>query len=254
VHDSKPSARKAFARTPAIIEFLSRTFGPYPFESCGNVLTNLPVPGALETQTKPIYGRGTGVEEIICHELAHQWFGDAVCVEDWNDIWINEGFAEYAAWMYVESTNGAEKFEKKLQQNYSMARTMQAGPPGTPGVTSMFGVESYVRGPLVLHAIRQELGDERFVALMRKWVADHLHGNASVEDFVELVGSLGDARASEALQHWLYDEEMPSVAAWDEVMARQKAESDARRKARDEERERKKAENEKAEAEKTRDG
>ncbi|NUP97330.1 MAG: M1 family metallopeptidase [Planctomycetaceae bacterium] len=233
---SRESSRKAFQKTDEILEYFSSAFGPYPFEIAGNILTNARVPGALETQTKPVYGAGTGTEEVIAHELAHQWFGNAVCVEDWNDIWINEGVAEYAAWMYLESQEGAEAFAKKLKETYAMARAMKATPPGHMTVRQMFGAAVYLRGPFALHFLRRQLGDERFLALMRRWMSDHLHGNASLEDFLALVDELGGKDARAALDPWLFDESMPSVAEWDAYVEERRKDQEARRALREAER------------------
>jgi aminopeptidase N len=233
---SRESSRKAFQKTDEILEYFSSAFGPYPFEIAGNILTNARVPGALETQTKPVYGAGTGTEEVIAHELAHQWFGNAVCVEDWNDIWINEGVAEYAAWMYLESQEGAEAFAKKLKESYAMARAMKATPPGHMTVRQMFGAAVYLRGPFALHFLRRQLGDERFLALMRRWMSDHLHGNASLEDFLALVDELGGKDARAALDPWLFDESMPSVAEWDAYVEERRKDQEARRALREAER------------------
>ncbi|MCY3001904.1 MAG: M1 family aminopeptidase [Planctomycetota bacterium] len=233
---SRESSRKAFQKTDEILEFFSASFGPYPFEIAGNILTSARVPGALETQTKPVYGAGTGTEDVIAHELAHQWFGDAVCVEDWNDIWINEGVAEYAAWMYVESQEGAEGFAKKLKESYAMARAMKATPPGHITVRQMFGAAVYLRGPFALHFLRRQMGDERFLALMKRWMSDHLHGNASLEDFLALVDELGGKDARAAIDPWLFDDSMPAVAEWDAYVAERKKEQEARRAQREAER------------------
>ena len=233
---SSEKARADFQKTDEILEFLAGAFGPYPFEIAGNILTSARVPGALETQTKPVYGAGTGSEETIAHELAHQWFGNAVCVEDWNDIWINEGVAEYAAWMYLESQEGAEGFAKKLKESYAMARTMKATPPGRVGVRQMFGAAVYLRGPFALHFLRRQMGDERFLALMRRWMTDHLHGNASLEDFLALVEELGGPDARAAIDPWLFAESMPAVAEWDAYVEERKKEQEARRAQREAER------------------
>ncbi len=235
---SKESSRKAFQKTDEVLAFFSQAFGPYPFEISGNILTNARIPGALETQTKPVYGAGTGSEDIIAHELAHQWFGNAVCVEDWNDIWINEGIAEYAAWMYYESHAGREKFLEKVRSNYGMARMMKASAPGRVTVEEMFGANVYVRGPIALHMVRESVGDERFLALMRKWVADHLHGNATLEQFLAHVETEVGADVRAKIEPWIFDAEMPKVEEWDAAMRERQARRDAERKERDEKRRR----------------
>jgi len=254
---TKDSLRKNFERTDEIIRFLGDTFGAYPFEVCGNIASNLDLPGALETQTLPTYGVGVGGTSTICHELAHQWFGDSVSVENWADIWLNEGFAEYAAWMYLESTKGREAFEKHVRGQYGFYRVMAEfeappargespekdakrtrsnPPPGRPTIHSMFGASVYVRGPLALQALRDSVGDEKFLALMRSWVAQHKNGNASVKDFLDHVEHATSADARSVVEHWIFDEKMPHVAAWDDALAKEKAERDAKREARDRER------------------
>jgi aminopeptidase N len=255
---TKAGARKSFERTDAIIEFLGRTFGEYPFEVCGNILSSIELPGALETQTLPTYGAHAGSEDVICHELAHQWFGDSVSVENWQDIWLNEGFAEYASWMYSEATNGKDaeerkvKFEKLLRSNYGSIRAMSSRPPregqdpakkaipepppGNPSVKSLFGSNVYIRGALALHALRTEVGDEAFLKLMRGWAAGRKNGNASVADFANHVEKNTSKAARAVLEHWINDAEMPHVAAWDEALAKDKAERDAKKKAREDKR------------------
>jgi aminopeptidase N len=242
---AKERQRADFDFTDEIIAFLSDTFGEYPFESCGNILSSLPIPGALETQTKPVYGISANDESIICHELAHQWFGDAVSVADWNDIWINEGFAEYAAWMYLESRKGPEALEKHVLGHYSLARFAKAEPPGKVEAKTMFGVGVYVRGPLALHSLRTSVGDEAFLGLMRSWYQGHRNSNASLEQFVEHVRTSLSADAVALLEPWLFDEEMPKVAAWDEKIEADKKERAEKKRLRDEERARRKSEREK---------
>ena len=250
---SKENSRKAFQKTDEVLAFFSKSFGPYPFEIAGNILTNARIPGALETQTKPVYGAGTGSEDIVAHELAHQWFGNAVCVEDWNDIWINEGVAEYAAWMYYESHAGREKFLEKVRSHYGMARFAKASAPGCVTVEEMFGVNVYVRGPIALHVVREAVGDERFLALMRKWVADHLHGNATLEQFLAHVEAEAGADVRAKMEPWIFDKEMPSIPEWDAELERRRAARDAERKERDEKRRRNREASEQAPTDKSAD-
>jgi len=104
---------KIFARQPKMIELFSEQFGEYPFESYGNIVTRSQFGGALETQTLTTFGAiiagipQAEAEDIVAHELAHQWFGDSVSLQQWKDIWLNEGFATYASGMWAEHINVA---------------------------------------------------------------------------------------------------------------------------------------------------
>ena len=97
----------SFDRQPEILAFEAKKFGDYPFSASGGVVDAVDVGFALENQTRPTYspvffGDPTGNDFVVVHELAHQWFGDNLAVDAWQHVWLNEGFATYAEWLWSE--------------------------------------------------------------------------------------------------------------------------------------------------------
>src|SRR5918995_3354578 len=197
-----------------MITFFEETFAPYPFNSYGSIVDDDSVGYALETQTRPVYSR-VARESTVAHELAHQWFGNAVSPERWQDIWLNEGWATYASWMWDEHDGGAT-----VQEAYndwygsedadSEYWDLQIGDPGPLG---LFLGQIYDRGAGTLHALRLEVGDEAFFAGTRLWLDRYDDSTGTAEDFQAVFEEVSGEDLDAFFQIWLYDQAKPP-ATW----------------------------------------
>lgn len=206
-------ARVATERTVEMIDVLDDVFGPYPFEAYGVVAVDEPLGFALETQTLTIIGRdvasrGRGADDILLHELAHQWVGNLVSPASWRDIWLNEGFATFAEWIWSERTGGPTTAERARGLVGSGADL--AIPPGDPGPDELFVTSVYWRGGMALQALREAVGDEAFFTILRRWVEDHRGATASTEDLVALAESVSGQDLEDLFQRWVYEPVRPA--------------------------------------------
>ena len=142
--DTKLSATRlattnaSLALQPAMIDFFESKFGPYPFGSFGSIVDNDSVGYALETQTRPVYSTQASAG-TVAHELAHQWLGNAVSPDDWRHIWLNEGWATYATWLWNENT-GLRTAQAAFDGWYSRSRAPEYWqlPIGDPAPLGLF--------------------------------------------------------------------------------------------------------------------
>lgn len=167
-----------------MIDFFESRFGAYPFTSFGSIVDNDSVGYALETQTRPVYSGSAG-QGTVAHELAHQWLGNAVSPDAWRHIWLNEGWATYAAWMWAEE-NGGTTAQQAFDSWYAPARTPAywALPIDDPGPLGLFATQVYNRGAATLHALRVEVGDDAFFAATREWLRRYDDSTGTTDDFI----------------------------------------------------------------------
>ena len=199
-------------RTPDITGYLAERFGPYPFDSLGGIVDRVPkIPYALETQSRPAYTElpSTG---LVVHEMAHQWYGDSVSVASWPDIWLNEGFATFAEWLYAED-HGGPSGRRIFDQLYELPNRndeLWRPPPGDPGGPKhLFSSSIYDRGAMTLQALREEVGNPVFFDILRAWASEHAYGNATTADFVALAERESGQELDEFFRIWLYEPEKP---------------------------------------------
>jgi aminopeptidase N len=201
----------AFARQGEMIDFFADLFGPYPFATYGAVVVDDDLGFALETQTLSLFGSELTAEPVVAHELAHQWFGDDVSLGSWRDIWLNEGFATYAQWLWTEHRGGGSIDEIARASADTPGLDV---PPADPGADQLFGATVYVRGALTLHVLRHELGDDTFFEVLRTWVERYGGASATSADFESLAGEVSGRDLSDLFDAWLRAPELPSLSDW----------------------------------------
>lgn len=206
---------KSFERQGEIVEFFEECFGPYPFASVGAIISYESLGGALETQTAPVYSRGMP-EMVVAHELAHQWFGDHVSTRDWKHMWLNEGYATYAAHLWTEHALGYEAFEREMQNEYHLVHGARIGPPAFPPVEQLFSPRVYQRGSWTLHRLRLEVGDEAFFDIAQQWLVNNGNGTGVTEDFTALAEEISGQDLGAFFDAELYGEVTPVFPPYEE--------------------------------------
>ncbi|MEU1185257.1 M1 family metallopeptidase [Streptomyces sp. NPDC005820] len=202
-----------YAVTAAATDYWSQVFGPYPFEETGAIVDDMPQAGfSLEVQSKPVYS-AVRSESTIVHELAHQWFGDSVSVAHWKDIWLNEGFATYAQWLWAEH-QGTRSAHDSFLAGYN-ARPAESSfwqiTVGDPQRDTMFASAVYQRGAMTLQVLRERIGDTAFFKLLPAWTKLHRYGNADTDDFVRLAEKISGQQLDDLFGTWLFTTGKPTL-------------------------------------------
>lgn len=198
-------AKKDWKKTPEMIRYFSNIIGEYPFvnEKYGMAMFGWSS-GAMEHQTLTSMGytlvTGDGeCEDIVAHELAHQWYGNAVTPESWKDIWLNEGFATY-----MEALWTAYNKEKKLkdvmsEKDFGVFLGTVYDPEGF-----ILNTTVYQKGAWCLHMLRGSLGDSVFFEIMRKYYDTYKYKNASTKDFKTVCEKISGKDLTDFFDQWIF--------------------------------------------------
>lgn len=204
-----PYARAIFGRTPQMMEFFSNLLDyPYPWDKYAQVVVRDFVSGAMENTSASVFMEQLQVDHryliddnwdnIIAHELFHHWFGDLVTCESWANLPLNESFATYSEYLWQEYKYGQDAADEFWLQEWEQYYTESLG-KREPLIRyyyrdkeDMFDSHSYAKGGLILHMLRNLLGDEAFFASLRYYLKQHQYGKAEIHDlrlaFEEVTG------------------------------------------------------------------
>ncbi|GAB1342088.1 M1 family metallopeptidase [Gemmatimonas sp.] len=203
--------------TKSVLAFYSDYVGPFAYERLANIQSNS-VSGGMEAASAILYHEssvtGTRSERwrnVVIHEIAHQWFGNAVTERDWDDVWLSEGFATYFTLLYIEHAYGRDEFLRGLS---SSQRTVEQFAAKNPGYTivhrnlsrmeDVTSSHTYQKGSWVLHMLRGVVGDDAFQRGIRAYYLAHFNGNATTADFRRAMEEASGRNLGAFFEQWLY--------------------------------------------------
>ena len=178
------------------LEFYSDKVGPFSYEKLANVQSNS-VSGGMEAASAIFYSEGSVTGDrsvrwrnVVIHEIAHQWFGNAVTESDWDDVWLSEGFATYFTLLYIEHAYGRDEFLSGLEDSRRRILEFDKQRPdyrvvhdNLSDMSQVTTGQIYQKGAWILHMLRGMIGDEAFWTGIRSYYRAHQDGHATTADF-----------------------------------------------------------------------
>lgn len=209
------SIRDDFSREGEMLDYFSTIFGPYPFDAYGVVVHDMDLNFSLECATLVVFGDTFTDEFVVAHELSHMWFGDSVGLEEWKDIWLNEGFATYAQFLWDEHGYGRSVMNQEVRDTYEqlaqIGQFYNPQPIGDPGADNLFSFGVYNRGGVALHALRLQVGDDAFFNILRTYNQRFGGSNATTADFIAVSEEISGQQLDDFFNAWLYQLDLPDI-------------------------------------------
>jgi aminopeptidase N len=212
------TAKNHFRQTKDVLSLYSRLYGPYPWIKEGFKLVEAPFEG-MEHQTAIAYGSGyknspsNGGDYIIIHESAHEWWGNAVTVSDYSDIWLQEGFATYSEFLFIEHKLGYEKMLNYI--NWWTVPWINNKLPvvGPKDVSYWDHLDNdvYSKGAMILHTLRNTINNDRlFFDIIQTFYSEHAIKSHPVSaDFIEVVERKTGQKWDKFFEAYLNQRETP---------------------------------------------
>lgn len=210
-----------YALATDILKFFSSYIAPFPYNKLANVQSKT-VFGGMENASCIFYEENsiTGTrscEDLLAHEIAHQWFGDMATEKSFAHLWLSEGFATYFTDLYFEHKYGREAFLKRLKKERAEAlafaeRSTHPVVDTTSDLMSLLNVNSYQKGAWVLHMLRQEVGDSTFHKIIQAYYNNYKGGNADSRDFEAVAEKVSGKELKWFFDQWLYTAGIPKLS------------------------------------------
>ena len=213
---------KNLSPTTNIIKFFEQQIGPYPYEKLANVQSSTRY-GGMENASNIFYNQDAiekeqTIESLVAHEVAHQWFGNAVTEKSWRDLWLSEGFATYMTHLYMAHTYGQDSLYTRLEDDKERIFSFQMKSPQSAVIdtseTNLFkllNANTYQKGAWFLHMLRTQVGDQHFFQSLKEYYQTFQHRNASTSDFRAIVERVSGQSLKEFFNTWLYQTGYPIV-------------------------------------------
>jgi aminopeptidase N len=206
-------AEVPFRRAAQMVDFFTDLVGDFPFEKLANVQSATRF-GGMENASAIFYSEqaiaaGRDIEGTVAHEIAHQWFGDAVTERSWHHLWLSEGFATYFRNLFFEAAEGRDAFRRLVEADRVrvVGSADSERPVVDPEERDLFALlndNNYPKGGWVLHMLRGLLGDDAFFAGIRTYYARHLHQAVLTEDFQAVMEEVSGQDLDWFFTQWLY--------------------------------------------------
>ncbi len=218
-HEYAADAKRIFNHTPEMLTFFSKTINyPYPWDKYAQIVVKEYVSGAMENTTAVVFGDFIQKHEnelidndndyIVSHEMMHHWFGDLVTCEDWSNLTLNEGFANYAEYLWAEYKYGRDKADHHRMEELNGYLSQVYSGGAHPLIDyhyvnkeKMFDAHSYNKGGLILHQLRYYLGDEAFFAGLNHYLTKNAYSSVEAD---ELRLAFEDVSGLDL--HWFFDQ------------------------------------------------
>jgi len=211
-----------YAVATRVMTYFIRKIGPYSYSKLANMQAKtqwggLENAGTIAYNENSVTGNNT-VEGLIAHEIAHQWFGNSVTENDWNHVWLSEGFATYFTILYLEQYYGSERRKEesgKDRQNIIDYYRKNPSPIVDPSIEDpmkVLSTNSYQKGGWVLNMLRHELGDEYFWEAIRNYYRTHMNSNAMTSDLQHFMEDVSGKNLDQFFKQWVFTEGYPEIS------------------------------------------